>query len=102
QSSHSEWQGGLPPNQFGALGDPGSTDPGSRFDLCRLIEFPSKGAGHSTVTLLARLRGLSISQPRRRATWEASNLSGTTARSGWTTSGASGMGRNTSDRSSTD
>ena len=58
-------------------------------------------SAHSTVTLLARLRGLSISQPRRRATWYASNWSGTTARSGWTTSGASGIGRKTSDNAAT-
>src|SRR5262245_40241498 len=30
-----------------------------------------RGMGHSTVTLLARLRGLSMSQPRSRAMWYA-------------------------------
>lgn len=34
---------------------------------------------HSTVTLLARFRGLSTSQPRKRAIWYANSCSGTTA-----------------------
>ena len=35
--------------------------------VCPVSSFSWRG--YSTVTLLARLRGLSMSQPRRRATW---------------------------------
>ena len=42
----------------------------------------SFSTNHSTVTLLARFRGLSISRPSRSATWYASSCKGTTARSG--------------------
>ena len=37
---------------------------------------------HSTVTLFAKLRGLSTSVPRAHAVWYASNCSGTTCSSG--------------------
>ena len=46
---------------------PDPLDPGSRFRFGTIARSASFRL-HSTVTLLARLRGLSISQPRRRAT----------------------------------
>src|SRR5688500_11684593 len=46
---------------------------------------------HSTVTLLARLRGWSTSQPNRTATWYASSWSGTISRSGSSSSCVGGM-----------
>ena len=59
-----------------------------RLYLLRLIFICCKHMGvqrpspHSTVTLLARLRGLSTSVPRAQAVWYASNCSGTTCKSG--------------------
>ena len=44
-------------------------------------------ARYSTVTLLARLRGWSTSQPRRTAMWYASSCSGTTITIGVSSSG---------------
>src|SRR5260370_38502094 len=48
------------------------------------------GAGYSTVTDLARLRGWSTSQPRRTAMWYASNWRGMISNSGTSSSGAGG------------
>jgi len=45
---------------------------------------------YSTVTLFARLRGLSTAQPRSTAAWYANSWSGTTFRMGWNGSGTSG------------
>lgn len=50
----------------------------------------SRTKPHSTVTLLARLRGLSTLQPRRTAAWKAMSCRGTTVRSGWSGSMMSG------------
>ena len=49
-------------------------------------------APYSTVTLLARLRGLSTSRPRSLATWYARSCSGTLQMKGARISGASGTG----------
>ena len=46
--------------------------------------------GYSTVTLFARFRGWSTSQPRRTAMWYASSCSGTTATIGIANAGAAG------------
>ena len=45
----------------------------------------STACPHSTVTLFARLRGLSTSVPRAHAVWYASSCSGTTCRIGEST-----------------
>lgn len=47
-----------------------------------LIRVSAAAGTHSTVTLLARLRGLSTSVPLAQAVWYASNCSGTTCSSG--------------------
>jgi hypothetical protein len=41
----------------------------SDFDSVSQMESEASGLSYSTVTLLARLRGLSTSQPRRTAMW---------------------------------
>src|SRR5690242_7707105 len=50
------------------------------------LSLVSAAAVHSTVTLLARLRGLSTSHPRSTAQWYAKSWSGITVSSGITSS----------------
>ena len=53
-------------------------DPEGRRNLSGTCELPTQRQGpYSTVTLLARLRGWSTSQPRRTAMWYASSCRGT-------------------------
>ncbi|PYE77915.1 hypothetical protein DFQ15_11159 [Xylophilus ampelinus] len=61
------------------LGTPGIAE--IRYRRYRASEAPAP-VDHSTVTLLARLRGLSTSVPRAQAVWYASSCSGTTCSSG--------------------
>src|SRR5579884_2095959 len=58
--------------------------------LCASVSLWLAPRVHSTVTLLARLRGLSTSQSLSSATWYASSCSGTTATSGCSQSDTSG------------
>jgi hypothetical protein len=55
----------------GVAEDPGARASGGRGELSIVLEswpvFPSPSPGYSTVTLFARLRGWSTSQPRRTA-----------------------------------
>ncbi len=68
--------------------------PGSNFlSWARRLRLPLRSGdynAYSTVTLLARFRGLSTLHPRATAAWYASSCSGTTLSSGCSGSGAGG------------
>jgi hypothetical protein len=65
-----------------------------KYSVCQFAVFGNLGAVvkyYSTVTLLARCLGLSISHPKILATWYASNCSTTDVRIGVKSAGTSGM-----------
>src|SRR5213594_3287722 len=70
---------------IGVVGDAGLTLTGVQ------MEVDLQPAGHSTVTLLARLRGWSTSQPRSTAMWYARSWRGSTLISGINKSVEGGM-----------